>query len=622
MFLASLTWLQFVAVFGGISAGVVALYLWDRSKRRVRVATLRFFTAAERIAAVRRRRRIQQPLSLALQLIGIALMLLALAQLRLGAPGPAARDHVVILDTSAWMAARSGRGTLMDEARLAAWAYVRALPASDRVMLVRGDALATPATAFERNRAVLEQALVDSHPGSTALNLSQAIEFARQAQRLQAGRSGEIVYSGAGRVLDRPSELASLPAAGVRVLPVNDALENCGLRRIGLRRSTRDPGSWQVLVGVRNYGARPRTVSLVLSLDGAAAGARRLTLEPGAEENASFECRTRSAGRLEARLSPGDAFGGDDRAVLDLPAEKPLAVLVYSEEPEQLRPLLSNPLVNAEYRRPADYRANAPADIVILDRFSPAAPPAAETIWIEPPGKGGPATVRTRVNKVPLTSWHSDHPISAGLKAKDLKLDEAEVFAPEPGQEAVAEVEAGPVIVARAERPRWVALGFHPVRGALRYELTTPLLFANILRWMAPDIFRHWELNAGSAGNVTVPLGGAVDAGQVRVVTANGAELPYALEGNEVRFFAAAPGTVRVIAGDREIVYSLILPQMGETRWTPGRDVRRGVPPPAAGAAYIELWPWLAAAGALILMVEWMLFGRSGQAAVAARGVA
>ena len=51
-----------------------------------------------------RRRHIQQPWSLILQLVSMALLLLAIAQLRLGTPAQAGRDHVIMLDTSAWMA--------------------------------------------------------------------------------------------------------------------------------------------------------------------------------------------------------------------------------------------------------------------------------------------------------------------------------------------------------------------------------------------------------------------------------------------------------------------------------------------------------------------------------------
>src|SRR5215813_15217472 len=159
MFLLNLSLFQFIAVFGSISAVSVALYLLDRSRRKLVVSTLRFWVAAEQPAVAARRRRIQQPWSLLLQLLSMALLLLAIAQLRLGSPARAGRDHVIVLDTSSWMAARSGSRTLMDAAKQRARQYLHALPAHDRVMLVRAGAIAAPATAFEPDRKRVEDAI-------------------------------------------------------------------------------------------------------------------------------------------------------------------------------------------------------------------------------------------------------------------------------------------------------------------------------------------------------------------------------------------------------------------------------------------------------------------------------
>ena len=104
--------------------------------------------------------------------------MLAIAQMRFGTPEAAPRDHVIILDTSAWMGARSGGRRLMDAAIERARAYLHAVPARDRVMLVRADALTTPVTSFEPGRRKVEEAIVASTPGSTALNIDQAMAFA------------------------------------------------------------------------------------------------------------------------------------------------------------------------------------------------------------------------------------------------------------------------------------------------------------------------------------------------------------------------------------------------------------------------------------------------------------
>ncbi|MFI4983339.1 MAG: BatA domain-containing protein, partial [Nevskiales bacterium] len=86
MYLLNLSLAQLIAIFGSISALSVALYLLDRSRRKQVVSTLRFWVAAEDPTVAARRRRIQQPWSLILQLVSMALLVLAIAQVRLGTP--------------------------------------------------------------------------------------------------------------------------------------------------------------------------------------------------------------------------------------------------------------------------------------------------------------------------------------------------------------------------------------------------------------------------------------------------------------------------------------------------------------------------------------------------------
>lgn len=602
---------ELVGLAGAISAGVVALYLLDRSKRRQVVATLRFWTAADSRTEMKHRKRIQQPWSLLLQLLSLLFLLIALAGPRLG-PNDAGRDHVVILDTSAWMGARSGRTILMDEARAAARAYVKALPSRDRVMIVRADALATPVTAFESDRQVLDEAIGRSQPGASVLNLAQALEFAQRAQKLQAQHAGEIVFAGAGRVPEDEAGLSAVPS-NLRVLQVNGALENVGLRKIGLRRSATAADTWDIFVSVRNYGVKTREVVLELQFGGAPAGSRGFSLRPGEEQQATFAYKTHAAGYLEARLNSRDAFPQDDRAVVELPSEKPLRVVVYSNEPALLKPLISMAgQVDAVFESPAKYDAQAKADIVVLDRFAPAVRPKVSSIWIEPPPAGSPIAVKGMRTAVKLESWRTDTPLGAGLRTKDVLLQSAEVFTLAAGDIPVAESAEGPLIVARPGAAKIVVLGFHPVKSSMKYELATPLLIANTLRWIAPDVFRSREVQAGTVGTVTAPVEKGTDASAVRVVTEDARPLPFTIEDNVLRFFSGAPGTVRVLTGSRELVYSLTLPDVGESLWRPPAAVRKGIPRAIGnGVSTTDIWPWFAVLGAFGLLLDWLLFGRS-----------
>ncbi len=123
-----------------------------------------------------------------------------------------------------------------------------------------------------------------------------------------------------------------------------------------------------------------------------------------------------------------------------------------------------------------------------------------------------------------------------------------------------------------------VVLGFHPVRSGMKYQLTTPLLFANIIRWMAPDAFPLLGADGGHRRNRGRRTG-IGNRSQSRFAfkpkMASRCRSPW--KAKILRFFTGAPGIVRVLTGDRELVYSLTLPQPGDTVWKPS-NVKRGLP--------------------------------------------
>jgi len=294
----------------------------------------------------------------------------------------------------------------MELARQRARQYLRALPAGDRAMLVRADALVTPATAFEPDRKKVESAISASQPGATALNLDQALAFARHIQMQEGRRPGEIAYIGPERI--SATETSTAPPHNLRVIPIHDSPENCGLRKIGVRRSASDADVWEIYVSAHNYGTTARTLTLALDFGpvrGSArmpVGSQPLNIDPGADGEASFAYRSPAAGILGVTLLPHDAYPRDDHAELELPSSATLPVVVYSREPELLQPILASmPHIAAVYRKPEEYRGGD-RGLVILDRFVPPERPAGDSIWIDPPDAGSPIPVRETVSDVPF----------------------------------------------------------------------------------------------------------------------------------------------------------------------------------------------------------------------------
>jgi len=610
---------ELLGLAGIISAGIVALYLLDRTKRRQVVATLRFWTAGKMPEELQHKRRIHQPWSMLLQLLSMLFILLAIAAPRIGDLGTA-HDHVLLLDTSAWMGARARQGILLDQAKNAALVYVRSLPLLDRVMLVRADALATPVTQFDSDKNAVADAIRRSRPSTSALNLEQALEFAQQAQRLQSQKAGEIVFVGAGRIAKQDTELAVPPNLRVISIPSNG--ENVGLRKLSVRRAAATAGTtpsadaWEAFVELRNDGSLPREITLLLQFAGVAAGSKTMTLAAGSTTQATFLFHANAAGFLEARVTStngrGDAFPQDDAAVIEVPVGKILRLAVYSPEPDLLKPLLTgNVQVQASFDLPAQYDPKAAADIIVFDRFVPKdAPAGVASVWIEPPA-GSPFAIRATATRTKLDRWHQDTALGSGLYTKGVELASTEVFNLAPGDQAAAETAQGPVVVQRPGPVKMAALGFNPVRSTMKYDLATPLLIANLLRWMAPEIFRRSDIQAGTVGTVNVTLDKGVNPASVKVLGDDQRPLPFTIEANRLQFFAGAAGNVRVITGDRETVYSLTLPDVGDVAWRPPAEVARGVRRSLVESSSApNPWPWLALAGGLGLLADWLLYGR------------
>jgi hypothetical protein len=607
---------EFLAIFGAISALSVALYLLDRNRRKQVVSTLRFWVTPGLPSPVTRRRKIQQPISLLLQLLGMLLLLLAIAELHWGGPMRARRDHVLIIDTSAWMrAAAPGRpnATLMDLARANAISWLRAVPDSDRVLLVRADALATPATGWETNHVNVARAILETKAGATTINLGQSLEFARQLQKQSGSVGGEIAYDGPGRIRSGEAEAAApINVPILRFLQVADPVENVGLRSVGARRSGSTRDSWDILVRLRNYGKTARTVNVTLNYGHAPMGLHSLTLPPSGEQETTFELHSKAAGLAEVRIYPQDAFAADNYASLELPPQRSLHVVVYSDAPEEWRPALeSDPRVAPEFRKKSEY---TPANdgLVILDRFRPEQAPGGNTLWIDPPEKS-PIAIREHVGEPTGLRWAPDQALSAGLREHDLQIGSTAILETGANDIWVAEVDRGPVIAARMSadgKTKTVVMGFNPFAGSLRYELAAPLLLANELRWFAPDVFRDVDVTAQSAGTVTDTLN-VTPGADVQVITESGINLPFNIRDGKIQFFTGSSARVSVISGTSERAYSLTLPEMWDERWVPPANVRRGIPAwNDSIRRSTDLWPWLAVLGAAVLLVEYLLYGR------------
>ncbi len=238
-------------------------------------------------SAARRKRRINQPWSLLLQLAALCLLVLAIAELQFGGGRNGIHHHVLILDSSAWMnSVRPGSSrTLMEEARADAERWLSSIPSTDRVLLI--GPMRRPCPPLRSIRAM---------PRS-------GVPSPRRSQERR--RSISIVLCASpNRRATRPD---GLPAKLFSSAPGAPRTKNFCRRHPGklrffsarLRRTLRVAphqrasfahgwSEWNVVVSVKNYGRRPHTAGLALSLSGVPLVARELTIATGGEQTSSL----------------------------------------------------------------------------------------------------------------------------------------------------------------------------------------------------------------------------------------------------------------------------------------------------------------------------------------------
>jgi hypothetical protein len=605
----NLSLFQLLAAAGGLGAFVVALYFLDRRRRRVVVSSLRFWHEAKIERHPLPQRRIQQPWSLLLQILALLALLTALADIRWTSNNLRSLDHVLILDSSAWMQARVDGQNLMDQAKRNAVRYVRSLPPGDRVLLVMTDANPVPATTFEEDIAVLEAAIVAATPGNTALQLGEALRFARQ---ILEGRqdAGDIVFIGSRWIAEEEIPPVALELTNLRVIPVDVEWRNVYFESITLQPRERDAGGWTAFVSVGNRGPAAE-VPVQISFGGAPVAATTVQVAPNTITTVPVTFRTGAAGWVDLKLDIADMVRSDNFARVEVPRSSGVPVQVCTSNPARFTALFrAHPGWVPTYESSSPCPVAENIEVVVLDGRMPAAPLTRPALWIEPPAGAPFSTREANVARTPL-SWNPNSPVSDGLQAKDLQIGSNRALQLQDGDEVIADAEGAAVAIARSGNPPQIAWSFQPLASDMRFEVATPLLFANTFRWLAENTALPGELSVGSAGSVLLAGLDLADDEAPVVLDARGNSVPVSKATDGWRFFAGTGGVYQVRQGHRERIVSLTLPQPPKAFWEPTSEQMMTAIPAASGIEPpTRWWIWLAVFGLLCLVADALLFDR------------
>jgi len=467
---------------------VSSVYLWQRLVRDV-----------EANAPWQRLRR---NLLLILQLSFLAALILALARPFAWSEGPAGQAVILVVDTSASMAAVDVAPSRLDSARAQARQIVDGLPANARVTLIAAGEGPEVRAASARDRQQVYRALQDLRAGTGGSDLAAALELA--AAIASGGQAAgqpqtDIVVLSDGRVELPPRAAIS---GRVRYLPVGSSGENQAIALLSLQDMP--GGELAATVQVANYGRAVAGRRLVLYADGRPVDAYDLEIPAGGQQAVVAEGLPAAAAVVEARLEgggpDGDILSLDDRAwAVHRQAEPAPVTLVtpgnlFLETALALLPGLEVTVVApGDWERVLAQEAAAP-DLTILDGYVPitATLPGGNLLFIAPPRSSDYFSVTGSVEQPLPRIVDAADPLLAhvDLAAGMSIMEAARLSLPEWARPVLVGDVAGapvPLLFAGETAGRRVAvLAFDLHRSDLPLQVAFPLLLANLTGWLAP----------------------------------------------------------------------------------------------------------------------------------------
>ena len=606
--------------------------------------------------------RLRRNLLLILQLLFLALLILALARPFSWAAGASSQALILILDTSASMAATDVSPSRFEAAKATARGLVDGQSDDSRVTVITASDGAQVAVASSQDRRQIHQAIDGVQVGTGGSNLTAALELASAIAARQP--ETEILVLSDGRV-NLPERLAV--KGHVRYLPVGQSGDNQAISTLSLEPAPSGE-DMTAFIQVTNYGQEPAERRLSLNANGGLVNVYDLEIPAGELKAVVADGLPSDTRVLEAGLEGGDALPLDDRAWAVYRDQQPASVTLVTEGNLFLETGLALlPGLEVTTIRPEDYEEGwkdgrledrktgseagdetnrptfQPSNLTIFDTYVPtstATLPAGNLLFVAPARSTELFTVTGVVDQPLPRPVDAADPLLEHVNLAEVGILDAAriptptwarpVIAGDPstGSEQTVDTEATPLLFAGVVDGRRVAvLAFDLRRSDLPLQVAFPLLLANLTGWLAPG--SGGDLPTQVAPGTAVAITPPPEAEAATVTRPDGSTVRLMPEGGGTVFgdteqlgvYEVAwdyPGSLEEDgAGRARFAVNLSSPQESDVRpatalAVPGTD--EGAADEGPQRARREWWRPLALIALTLLITEWLVYHRASLA--------
>ncbi len=547
-----------------------------------------------------------------LQLLLLALAILALARPYLGGNVGSSRLRVLVLDGSASMQSTDASPSRFERAKAEARTWIDGLRDQEQAMILLAGATTQVRQSPTRDKLALRRALeaCNASDGSTRLieALQTASSFTFEKRGEETATTGEIHLFSDGAAPD-------LSALGNKNLPlvfhrIGGPGRNIGIISLDVRADPVAPQRRALLAGILNAHTQSQRVQVELLFDNRIIETKAIELPPTNNVPLLFLAQQTEDGVFTLRIQDADDLKVDNQASVHSTLPRPISILLithgnrFLEKGLKACPQARVSVADQVPDGATDY------DIVVLDQILPKVWPKASVlaIGVHPPHW----FEATTVEKNPaIVDWNQSHPILRHVNLDTVDLAESQLVNPPPWAIQLVQSQKKALMIAgERDLRRVIWMGFDPLQSNWPLRVSFPIFLANAVEWLNPVSVR----SAGQRLRVGEPIRQTWSNPilEAKLTRPDGQSIlvPTQQEGREL-FYGNTDrsGLYTVLAGTNRTVFCVNLLDAAETSIAAQDRLSLGRSTEGEGAslkkAPQELWRWLAGLALIVLLLEW-----------------
>ncbi len=471
---------------------VIAMYLLKlRRDESVVPSTLLWTRLVADVEANAPWQKLRRSLLLLLQLLLVIALALLAARPFLERPAGLARDIVLVLDTSASMAATDVVPDRLTAAKQVAIEALKDLPTGGKVSVIAADRSARIVVNESGDVSRVRQAIEGIPVTQSRGDLGDALVLASKL----AARSGDaqVLVATDAALAVKPTAKVGAP---IKVLTVGRDRKNQAIVALAVRTSP-SAVTRSVFVSVANLDLVEAARRLELWGDDRLLEVRDVHLDPQARTDVIIDDLDREVRTVEVRLvgadpavtAAPDQLAVDDRAWAVVPPDRTRLILIVGPGDAYLETALSYlpdvelyGVTPAEYGPKSERTDGRPWDLIVFESFLPATLPKSPILAIAPPKTSALGDVTGTLKDPGIGTLDPDEPVLRFVDLSTTHIAEASKLATPAWARTIIPGPRGAPLLYSGTRDgiNQAVLAFEPRRSDLPLQVAFPILLANL----------------------------------------------------------------------------------------------------------------------------------------------